>query len=182
MGVNYTTRNLLPPTSIVFDSAIADLSEYAGRTIEITIPQYSNMNGKEVGYATIMVDADKNYIRPLKRWEVYTSGAKNGILKTYKIILPKDMKYIYTSTYMLDSESYLGENDGRTDFYCKLLPTVSDASVVYDEEEICDYFAIDIKNSKSKYAEIIGLKTFDVSPVEKTVEKPVAMMAASLVE
>ena len=50
------------------------------------------------------------------------------------------------------------------------------------DKGLCDYFAIDIKNSKSKYAEIIGLKTFDVSPVEKTVEKPVAMMAASLVE
>ena len=155
----YSVENHKYTTSIVFDSAIADLSEYAGRTIEITIPQYSNMNGKEVGYATIMVDADKNYIRPLKRWEVYTSGAKNGILKTYKIILPKDMKYIYTSTYMLDSESYLGENDGRTDFYCKVLPTVSDASVVYDEEEICDYFAIGT-DGKAVLAEGYGCTSF----------------------
>ena len=59
-------------TSIVFDSAMADLSEYAGRTIEITIPQYSNMHGKAVGYAVTMVDAEKNFIRSLKRWEAYT--------------------------------------------------------------------------------------------------------------
>ena len=110
----YSIDNKKFTSSSVFDSAIADLSAYAGRTIEITIPQYSNMYGKEVGYATIMVDGDKNFLRQLKRWEVYASGTKNGILKKYRITLPEDMKYMYTSTYMADTNSYLGENDGRS--------------------------------------------------------------------
>ena len=155
----YSVGNHKYTSSIVFDSAMADLSEYAGRTIEITIPQYSNINGKEVGYATIMVDAEKNYIRSLKKWEVYTAGAKNGVLKVYKITLPKDMKYIYTSTYMLDNESYLGENDGRTDFSCKVLPSMSEADVLYNEEEICDYYAIG-SDGKPHLAEGYGCSSF----------------------
>ena len=155
----YSVSNSKYTASTVFDSAMADLSNYAGRTIEITIPQYSNMNGKEVGYATTMVDADKNYIRTLKRWEVYSSGTKNGILTTYRIALPNDMKYIYTSTYMPDSESYLGENNGRSDFSCKVLSTTLGASIAYDEEEICDYFAIGL-DGKAVLAEGYGCTSF----------------------
>lgn len=36
--------------------------------------------------------------------------------------------------------------------------------------ELVDYIAVDIKNSKQKYAETVGVKNFDVSAVEKTVE------------
>lgn len=35
---------------------------------------------------------------------------------------------------------------------------------------LADYVAVDIKNSKEKYAETVGVKGFDVTPVEKTVE------------
>lgn len=35
---------------------------------------------------------------------------------------------------------------------------------------LCDYVAMDIKNSKERYAETVGLKSFDVSAVEKSVE------------
>ena len=38
------------------------------------------------------------------------------------------------------------------------------------KEGLADYFAVDIKNDKENYAEIIGFKTFDTSKVEKTVE------------
>lgn len=38
------------------------------------------------------------------------------------------------------------------------------------KEKLADYFAIDIKNDREHYAEIIGFKTFDTSKVEKTVE------------
>ena len=155
----YSIDNKEFTSSSVFDSAIADLSAYAGRTIEITIPQYSNMYGKEVGYATIMVDGDKNFLRQLKRWEVYASGTKNGILKKYRITLPEDMKYMYTSTYMADTDSYLGENDGRSDFSCKVLPSVCDADKVYGEEEICDYFAIG-PDGKAVLAEGYGCTSF----------------------
>ena len=37
-------------------------------------------------------------------------------------------------------------------------------------ERLADFFAIDIKNDRENYAEIIGFKTFDTSTVEKTVE------------
>ncbi len=37
-------------------------------------------------------------------------------------------------------------------------------------EKLADYFAVDIKNDRENYAEIIGLKTFDTKNVEKTVE------------
>ena len=37
-------------------------------------------------------------------------------------------------------------------------------------EGLADYFAIDIKNDRENYAEIIGFKTFDTSKIEKTVE------------
>lgn len=38
------------------------------------------------------------------------------------------------------------------------------------KEGLADYFAIDIKNDRENYAEIIGFKTFDTLKVEKTVE------------
>ncbi len=38
------------------------------------------------------------------------------------------------------------------------------------EEGIVDYVAMDIKNSKEKYGETVGIKTFDVSKVEQSVE------------
>lgn len=37
-------------------------------------------------------------------------------------------------------------------------------------ERLADYFAVDIKNDRENYAEIIGFKTFDTSKIEKTVE------------
>ena len=38
------------------------------------------------------------------------------------------------------------------------------------KEGLADYFAIDIKNDRENYAEIIGFKTFDTKKIEKTVE------------
>ncbi|MBQ8426327.1 MAG: anaerobic ribonucleoside-triphosphate reductase activating protein [Clostridia bacterium] len=35
---------------------------------------------------------------------------------------------------------------------------------------LCDYFAMDIKNNRENYAEIIGLNRFDTTKIEKTVE------------
>ena len=35
---------------------------------------------------------------------------------------------------------------------------------------LADYVAVDIKNSKEKYPETVGVPDFDISPVEKTVE------------
>ncbi len=38
------------------------------------------------------------------------------------------------------------------------------------EKGLADYFAMDIKNCKDKYAETIGIKGYDLSKVEKTVD------------
>lgn len=35
---------------------------------------------------------------------------------------------------------------------------------------LCDYVAMDIKNSKEKYAETVGIPDFDTSPIERSVE------------
>ena len=38
------------------------------------------------------------------------------------------------------------------------------------EKGLVDYVAMDIKNSKEKYAETIGVEDFDITPIEKSVE------------
>ncbi|MBO7178914.1 MAG: anaerobic ribonucleoside-triphosphate reductase activating protein [Clostridia bacterium] len=38
------------------------------------------------------------------------------------------------------------------------------------EKGLCDYVAMDIKNSKEKYPETVGISTFDISPIEESVE------------
>jgi len=37
-------------------------------------------------------------------------------------------------------------------------------------EKLVDYFAMDIKNDKENYAEIIGYKTFDTSKIQRTID------------
>ena len=39
-----------------------------------------------------------------------------------------------------------------------------------DENGLCDYFAMDIKNDKESYAKIIGFDSYDTKKVEQTVE------------
>ncbi len=38
------------------------------------------------------------------------------------------------------------------------------------KEKLADYVAVDIKNSKPLYAETVGLESFDIKPVERSVE------------
>ncbi|MBR2876085.1 MAG: anaerobic ribonucleoside-triphosphate reductase activating protein [Clostridia bacterium] len=38
------------------------------------------------------------------------------------------------------------------------------------EKGLCDYVAMDIKNSKERYPETVGIKTFDIRDMEKSVE------------
>lgn len=38
------------------------------------------------------------------------------------------------------------------------------------EKGLADYVAMDIKNSKAKYGETVGIENFDITPVEKSVE------------
>ncbi len=38
------------------------------------------------------------------------------------------------------------------------------------EKGLCDYVAMDIKNSKERYAETVGIDGFDISPIEESVD------------
>lgn len=38
------------------------------------------------------------------------------------------------------------------------------------DNRLCDYVAMDVKNSKEKYAETIGVKDFSIKPIEESVE------------
>lgn len=110
-----------------FNSCKVDVSAYAGRIISISIPKYNNANKVAPGYATILVDASKNYISTLKAWEKYDEDSESrGGLETYEIKLPDDAKYIYTSMYSqaaIDADIYYGELD---DFECSAIKLSND--------------------------------------------------------
>lgn len=109
-----------------FNSAMVDVSAFAGRTISITIPKYTNADGIVPPYATILVNSSRQYISTLKRWETYGETASKGGLETYEILLPKDAQYIYTSMFSqaaIDADIYYGE---LTDFECKTIKLSSD--------------------------------------------------------
>lgn len=86
-------------TDRLFDSCMIDVSSYAGRTIRISIPKYTDPGYEVSGYATILVDASKKYISTLKVWEKYGDTANQGTLDEYEFLLPEDVKYIYTSMF-----------------------------------------------------------------------------------
>lgn len=107
-------------TDNLFKSAMVDVSAYAGRTIRLTIPQYTDPGYEVSGYATILVDASKKYISTLQVWEKYSSTANRGTLQDYEILLPADAAYIYTSMfsdYAISGGVYSGN---ASDFECAM--------------------------------------------------------------
>ena len=115
-----------------FNSAMVDVSMYAGRTIRISIPKYTGADGMNP-YATIMVNASKQYISTLKIWEkngdpggTTEAPTATGSLASYEILLPTDAQYIYTSMYSqaaINSDIYYGEVD---DFECVTIKLSND--------------------------------------------------------
>ena len=104
-----------------FNSCMVDVSQYAGRTINISIPTYTNASGAASGFATILVDASKKYVATLKVWEKYNDTVSTGALTSYQILLPEYARYIYTSMYSqtaIDNDVYYGEVD---DFSCEMV-------------------------------------------------------------
>lgn len=110
-----------------FNSAMVNVSDYAGRTISVTIPKYTNADGSVPKYATILVNSSRQYISTLKVWEGNgePSGGDTptptGSLETYEILLPTDAQYIYTSMFnanAVSSDVYYGET---TDFECSMI-------------------------------------------------------------
>ena len=104
-----------------FNSCMVDVSDFAGRTISISIPKFNNASGAISNFATILVNSSKQYISTLKAWEKYdddTTVTIRGSLETYEIQLPIDAKFIYTSMYSqsaINNGVYSGEID---DFEC----------------------------------------------------------------
>ena len=102
-----------------FSSCMVDVAEYAGRTISITIPKYTNASGATAPYSTILVNSSKRYISTLKAWESNGETASKGTLETYEIQLPTDAQYMYTSMFnqtAITNEVYSGE---LADFSCQ---------------------------------------------------------------
>ena len=104
-----------------FNSCMVDVSDFAGRTISISIPKYNNGQGVKSNLATILVNSSRQYISTLKVWDVYdedTTVKTRGSLESYDIQLPIDAKFIYTSMFnqtAVDNDVYYGEVD---DFEC----------------------------------------------------------------
>ena len=113
-------------TDTMFNSCMVDVSEFAGRTIRISIPQYTNAEAAASGYATILVNSSKQYISTLQAWEKYDETASRGTLTDYEFLLPEDVQYIYTSMYSqaaIDANVYYGEVD---DFECQSIKLSND--------------------------------------------------------
>lgn len=105
-------------TNSYFDSCMIDISKYVGRTLSITIPQYTNAEAQNSGFATVLVDENKNYVSTLQVWESYGEYENRGSLKTYEFLIPENAKFLYTSMFnqsAIDSDVYYGEID---DFKC----------------------------------------------------------------
>lgn len=105
-------------SNTLFNSCMVDVSKYAGRTILLTIPKYTNPVYEVSGYATILVTSAKRYVSTLKSWEKYGDTANRGILEEYELLLPKDAAYIYTSMFSstaISGSIYSGSAD---DFSC----------------------------------------------------------------
>lgn len=117
-------------SSSYFDSCYTDLSAYAGKTIRITIPQYTNSAGGASTGVTFWTATpteqptayNKNNL--IKLWDTHNAGNAKGILVEVETIVPADAPYIWTSTYNDTATSngiYIGENDGYTDFKCYIV-------------------------------------------------------------
>lgn len=105
-------------TNNLFNSCMIDVTKYAGRTISLSIPKYTNPVYEVSGYATILVTQSKQYVSTLQAWEKDGDTANRGSLEEYEILLPNDAAYIYTSMYSttaINGSVYSGSAD---DFSC----------------------------------------------------------------
>lgn len=141
-------------TDDFFNSAIADLSAYAGRTIRITIPKYTDQNGNFGQYATILLDSSQKFLSSLVVWNKYSDSdiKGKGSIEEYDILLPNDVAYIYTSFFSQlainpNYDVYSGE---LTDFKCSTVK-LSNA----------EYIAQLRQRGKEKLAENTGVTSFE---------------------
>ena len=105
-------------TDALFNSSTADISPYIGRTIRITIPQYTNASGAAPNYATVILDADSKYLSTVKVWDKYEGMANSGTLAQFEFVVPENAKFLYSSMYSqkaITDNIYYGTLD---DFSC----------------------------------------------------------------
>ena len=116
--------------SSYFDSGYTDLSAYVGKTIRITVPQYTASNGSSSTGVTFWTATPTeqpsafNRNNLIKQWDTHNAGNAKGILVEVETVVPADAPYIWTSTYNDNAVSlgvYVGENDGYTDFKCYIV-------------------------------------------------------------
>ena len=117
-------------SSSYFDSCYTDLSAYVGKTIRITVPQYTNSSGGlSTGitfWTATPTEQPAAFTRNnlIKQWDTHTAGNAKGILVEVETVVPADAPYIWTSTYNDNAVNlgvYVGENDGYTDFKCYIV-------------------------------------------------------------
>lgn len=116
---NASTKTFI--TNTLFKSCMIDVRKYAGRVVRLTIPKYTSPSGVISNYATIYVNASKQYISTIKTWEKYSDTENQGGLEEYDILLPADAAYIYTSMFSdtaIGQDVYYGSAD---DFRCALV-------------------------------------------------------------
>ena len=107
----------------LFNSSTADISSYVGRTVQLTIPQYTNSSGNAPGYATVILGDNKTYISTVKTWEKYTGGSNSGILQVFEFVIPSNAKYLYTSMFSqkaITDNVYYGSADDFAFYMVKL--------------------------------------------------------------
>ena len=148
----YSVKQHAFVTDPLFNSAIIDVSNYVGRTISLTIPKYSPIilievepeepvdpgtgtaepdqdpvyeidpDPKPSGYATILVDANGNYVSTIKEWE-QESAIGTGSLETIEYVIPHNARFLFTSMFSqtaIDNEFYNGEVDDFQSSFVRL--------------------------------------------------------------
>lgn len=109
-------------SSTFFDSTCVNVSQYAGKTIKIMIPAYTNGAGTFSKNGTMSASYDGSTVTILDllhEWELSSAGtAKTGELKEYVITLPDDIEYLYTSIF---NATALAQGIGTEGFYCYVL-------------------------------------------------------------
>ena len=109
-------------SSSYFMSCFADMTPYIGKSIRLTVPEYTASNGSaSTGrsvWFTKPTESTSYFHTLIKEWDTSIHGNSRGVLTEVTTVVPADAPYLWTSTYMDGVEAYVGPNSGREDFRC----------------------------------------------------------------
>ena len=109
-------------TSSYFMSCFTDMSDYVGKTIRFTVPEYTASNGQgstgRSAWFTRPETSGTYFYELIKEWDISTHGNAKGVLVEIETVVPAEAPYLWTSTYMDGVDAYVGPNSGREDFRC----------------------------------------------------------------